>query len=122
MHIKIPLHGLLRTVMSSAFFISSKDITQKLAKLGEPSNINIVAKAVALFEHLDLAYSNAKKPEQRQLLRSACSNFSVSQKNVSIEPRKWVQVALKRENSSVHSLGIEPRFRVPQTLVLSIER
>ena len=77
--------------------VAERDITQKLTKLSESSHDDTVSKALALFERLDLAYSNAKKPEQRQLLRNIISNFSVAQKNVSIEPRKWVRVAIERE-------------------------
>lgn len=89
--------------------VAERDITQKLAKLSESSHDDIVSKAIALFERLDLAYSNAKKPEQRQLLRSIISNFSVAQKNVSIEPRKWVRVAVEREK---FLLGAPPREKL----------
>ncbi len=32
------------------------------------------------------------------LLRGVCSNFVVREKNISLEPRKWVFKALEREN------------------------
>lgn len=81
----------------SKLLIEEKKQTEQLAKLSEPSNSDTVAKALRLFELLGKAYINAKKPAQRQLLRATCSNFSVSGKNVSIEPRKWIQVAAERE-------------------------
>lgn len=95
------LNGVLREEMykqqDSRLALARKKVAEQRTKLKQSDLTTTVTKALTLFEQLALAYVSAKKPEQRQLLRGVCSNFSVSGKNVSIEPRKWVKVMLERE-------------------------
>lgn len=82
---------------ASRLALEEKKLAEALAKLSRSSERDLVIKALTMFELLEIAYTRAKKDARRQMLRAVCSNFSVRGKNVSLEPRKWVQLARQRE-------------------------
>lgn len=77
--------------------VAEKEADEQLAQLATVKTSEILAKAMTVFERLHVAYLSANEEKQRELLRRVCSNLVVTGKNVMVEPRRWLAVALRRE-------------------------
>ena len=69
---------------------------ERLQDVGKETQASKVVAVVEMFEQLFSAYLSGEREEQRELVRLACSNLVVTGKSVSVEPKKWLELLMKR--------------------------